>query len=196
MEKIDAERKTALRRGRNLGLTFLFYAFAGWCYESLFLCPIREHQFVNRGYLFGPWLPIYGFGALILLGMLSRLRQTQGPWSRRLLRALAVFLAITLLATAVELAAAYVIQAAGKDFSVLWYYGSYSFNFQGRVALWPSVRFGIVGMLVLYVLQPLLEGILRGPGRQKGLDIAFLLLGALFLADLLARHWLGSNFTA
>ena len=53
------ERKTkALRRGRDLGLIFLFYAFAGWCYECLFLCPIREHQFVNRDNVLHRMIPI------------------------------------------------------------------------------------------------------------------------------------------
>ena len=190
------ERKTkALRRGRDLGLIFLFYAFAGWCYECLFLCPIREHQFVNRGYLFGPWLPIYGAGALILLGLLDRGRKRPLRLGRADLRPAAVFLAIVLLTTGVELAATYLIQLAGKDFSVLWNYEQYPCNFQGRVALWPSVRFGIIGMIVLYLIQPLLERLLQGPRRQRKLDAAFLLLAALFLADLLARHWLGSNYT-
>lgn len=52
-------------------IIFCVYAFIGWIYEvSLIL--IRDHKFVNRGVLFGPFLPIYGFGILILLLILKR----------------------------------------------------------------------------------------------------------------------------
>ena len=185
-----------LRQVRDIALYFLFYSFAGWCYECLFLCPIREHQIVNRGFLFGPWLPIYGVGALVLLLLLDRSRQRPVWVGGVNLRPALVFLAIVALTTGVELAATYLMERAGKDFSALWYYGDYAFNFQGRVALWPSVRFGVIGMLVLYLIQPLLARFLRAPARQKRIDLAFFLLAALFLLDLVARFWLGSNFTA
>ena len=190
---MDRERS---RKIRDIALYFLFYSFAGWCYECLFLCPIREHQIVNRGYLFGPWLPIYGAGALLLLALLNRARKRPVRVGGVNIRPLLVFCAVLVLTTGVELAATYLIGLAGKDFSALWYYGSYRFNFQGRIALWPSVRFGIIGMIVLYLIQPLLERLLEGPARQKKIDAVFVLLGVLFLADLLARIWLGSNFTA
>lgn len=185
-----------LRQVRDIALYFLFYSFAGWCYECLFLCPIREHQIVNRGYLFGPWLPIYGAGALILLALLNRGKQNPLRLGGINVRPAAIFLAVILLTTGVELAATYLMELAGKDFSTLWYYGSYRFNFQGRIALWPSVRFGIIGMIVLYLIQPLLERLLHGPARQKKIDAVFVLAAVLFLADLLARIWLGSNFTS
>ena len=47
-------------------LVFYLYSFAGWCWEvSLYL--VKERRFVNRGFLTGPILPIYGFGALSVL---------------------------------------------------------------------------------------------------------------------------------
>ena len=54
----------------------------------------------------------------------------------------------------------------------------------------------IIGMIVLYLIQPLLERLLHGPARQKKIDAVFVLAAVLFLADLLARIWLGSNFTS
>lgn len=55
-------------------ITFCIYALIGWIYEvSLYL--INDHKFVNRGVLFGPFLPIYGFGALILLFLLKKFMQ-------------------------------------------------------------------------------------------------------------------------
>ena len=44
-------------------LLFFLYSFCGWCWE-VFLYLVKERRFVNRGFLFGPILPIYGFGAV------------------------------------------------------------------------------------------------------------------------------------
>ena len=52
-------------------IIFCVYAFIGWIYEvSWYL--IVKHEFINRGVLFGPFLPIYGFGILILLFLLRK----------------------------------------------------------------------------------------------------------------------------
>ena len=50
----------------NNYIIFCVYALFGWIYEVL-LILIRDHRFENRGVLFGPFLPIYGFGVLLLL---------------------------------------------------------------------------------------------------------------------------------
>ena len=47
-------------------LLFFLYSFCGWCWE-VFLYLVKERRFVNRGFLFGPILPIYGFGAVSIL---------------------------------------------------------------------------------------------------------------------------------
>ena len=47
-------------------LVFYLYCFLGWCFEST-VVSVQQRHFVNRGFLRGPMLPIYGFGATILL---------------------------------------------------------------------------------------------------------------------------------
>ena len=47
-------------------LFFLFYCFVGWCIESTFV-SCRKRQLVNRGFLNGPVIPIYGSGAIVIL---------------------------------------------------------------------------------------------------------------------------------
>ena len=47
-------------------LFFLFYCLAGWCIESIFV-SVRTRRLVNRGFLYGPAIPIYGFGAIAIL---------------------------------------------------------------------------------------------------------------------------------
>ena len=60
-----------------------------------------------------------------------------------------VFLGITLIATGVELLASYLLQIFTGGW--LWDYTNYSFNFEGRIALNPSIRFGIGGMIFMYM---------------------------------------------
>ena len=72
----------------NNYIIFCVYALFGWIYEvSLFL--IRDHQFVNRGVLFGPFLPIYGFGVLLLLFILKKFMSEQHTTSSILYTSLA-----------------------------------------------------------------------------------------------------------
>ena len=47
-------------------LLFFLYCVAGWVWESLYV-SIRKRSWVNRGFLHGPWLPIYGTGAILIL---------------------------------------------------------------------------------------------------------------------------------
>ena len=75
-------------------IIFAVYALIGWLYEvTLFL--IRDHIFVNRGVLFGPFLPIYGFGILILLLLLKRFMQKKHLASNLIWMSISTFTVIT-----------------------------------------------------------------------------------------------------
>ena len=65
---------------RDNYIRFVVYGFVGWLYEVLWFIIVR-HQFVNRGVLFGPYLPIYGFGMLILILLLSKYKSKKHPLS-------------------------------------------------------------------------------------------------------------------
>ena len=58
----------------NLILLFFAYAFLGWCIEVT-LKYFQFHRFINRGFLTGPWLPIYGSGAALGAGPTGILRR-------------------------------------------------------------------------------------------------------------------------
>ena len=60
---------------------FLVYCVFGWIYESIWCCMIYHRRgFINRGFLFGPWLPIYGVGFFIILGLFKLLRVKKPLW--------------------------------------------------------------------------------------------------------------------
>ena len=78
----------------NNYLIFCIYAFIGWIYEvSLIL--IRDHKFVNRGVLFGPFLPIYGFGILILLLILKRFMNKKHLLNNFIYSTISIFTVVT-----------------------------------------------------------------------------------------------------
>lgn len=75
-------------------IIFFVYAVIGWIYEvSLFL--IRDHVFVNRGVLFGPYLPIYGFGILILLIFLNSFMKKKHTFNNMFWSIISIFTVVT-----------------------------------------------------------------------------------------------------
>ena len=160
---------------------FLFYSFCGWVYEVL-IGLTEARGFINRGFLFGPWLPVYGFGAFMML-LLWPVKK-HGP--------LAVFSAAALTATVVELITSYLMQAVIGVW--LWDYSRNRWNYEGRIAPWPSIRFGFLALLMLYIIHPWLRGRLSAI-PQKTLRCLVFIFGALFLSDCIARIFLGSNLT-
>ena len=168
-------------------LYFFAYAVIGWLYEVFLEVVVYRWGFSNRGFLFGPYLPVYGFGALLLLaafGPLRRRRILLGPIS---ITPLLLFFGIMLLTTALELFTSYWMEWTAGGWQ--WDYSTYFCNFEGRIALNPSVRFGLGGLVFLYLVQPVLEkGVLR-LGVQKSRLLA-LFLFVLVLADFLRAMFL------
>ena len=168
-------------------LCFVFYSVFGWCYEVFLEVVVYRWGFSNRGVLFGPYCPVYGVGALLFLLLFYRLIQGK-PWKQRLLWLPLLFVGCMVSATLVELGASYLCQALTGSWP--WQtYVNYRYHFQGRIALSPSIRFGLGGLFFLYVLQPLLgRGLAalspRARGRLAallavlmGIDLVFFLVG-------------------
>ena len=127
---------------------FLVYAIIGWVYESVWCCMIYHHRgFINRGYLFGPWLPIYGVGFFVILGIFTLLKVKKPGW---------VFVV--------------------------------------RIALVPDLMFGLMIFVAMCLIQPGLKKLQNKFRDSKPHNIGFIIITALFMIDLIARIWLGSNY--
>ena len=94
------------------------------------------------------------------------------------------FVAIMAITTGIELIASYLLEWATGGW--LWNYNDYAFQFQGRIALNPSIRFGIGGILILYVIQPLLELGIAKLGRW-GMECFFFLGAAMIGTDFVIK---------
>ena len=123
---------------------FFLYCFLGWVWESCYVSAKRR-QWVNRGFLHGPMLPIYGTGAVIIL--LATIPVRDSLWL--------IFLLGMLAATALE----YVTGAAMEAlFKVrYWDYSGKPFNLNGHICLTSSLAWGAFSILLARVLHPPFE---------------------------------------
>ncbi len=176
---IRAARADTLRR---YFLYFLFYSILGWCYEVFLEVVVYRWGYSDRGVLTGPYCPVYGIGALVFLVLLYPLIRGKSV-RRRLAMVPVVFLGCGLAATLIELIASYLCEAVLGSWP--WQtYVDYAINFQGRIALSPSIRFGLGGVLFLYVLQPLWEKLVEAMGSRR--KWVFTVCAVVFAVDLVA----------
>lgn len=125
-------------------ILFLFYSFLGWAYETT-LCSVRQHTFINRGFLNGPLCPVYGCGAMLVILTLSDISNN----------VVALFLSGVLLTTALEYITSYFME---KLFHARWWdYSQRPFNINGRVCLLGAVVFGVMSVLVVRFVDPAIE---------------------------------------
>lgn len=123
---------------------FLLYAFLGWCMEVVF-CSINTGKFVNRGFLNGPLCPIYGFGAVIMVLLLTPI--SENVWL--------LYLGAAVLCSALELVTGFLLK---KLFHATWWdYSDQPFNIGGYICLKFTFLWGIAGVAMMRVLHPLVE---------------------------------------
>lgn len=125
---------------------FFFFSIIGWLWEVFYFIVIKG-QFVNRGFLRGPWLPIYGFACALLILF------TKSKKLRKLLNSpMLTFIFITIFCTILEYITSYVIEKyTGIRY---WDYSKLFMNINGRVCLRNSVFFGVGGSLCIYIIGP------------------------------------------
>ena len=180
MARKKKEKVNKILEAKKYYLYFMMYAVFGWLYEVFLEVVIYRWGYSDRGVLTGPYCPVYGVGALLFIFLVGPLIKKK-PLKKQILMIPVVFLLCGLVATGVELIASYLCE---------WFMGSwpwqtyldYKINFQGRIALSPSLRFGLGGILFLYILQPLFEKLL-GKLKEKHLNIIFYIIAIIFIID-------------
>ncbi len=170
------------RKISELFLFFLFVSWMGWVYEVFLELVVYRWGYSDRGVLTGPYCPVYGLGAVLLLFCLRRLMETHIRLWRLSLTPIMVFVGIVGIATAVELAASYCMEWTSGGWA--WDYTRFTPNFQGRIALNPSLRFGVGGMVLLYFFYPRLQKRLAGLSTRSVILLAGI-LWSIFLIDCL-----------
>ena len=103
---------------RDILFLFIVYSICGWIYEELVFI-LELNQVVNRGALFGPWLPIYGFGGLIIISLFYRFKDKKIMLGKLNIRPLVLFFETVIFATLVELVSTYLMDFTGGNFKSL-----------------------------------------------------------------------------
>lgn len=122
---------------------FFIYSFLGWLMESV-SDTIRKKKFVNRGFLIGPYCPIYGAGVLLITILLRK--YNNDVW-------ITFFMSLLICGT-LEYLTSYVME---KLFNARWWdYSQRKFNINGRICLETLIPFGIAGTFIVYIANPFL----------------------------------------
>lgn len=149
-------------------LWLMLYSVAGWVYESI-LCSITQKRFVNRGFLNGPYCPIYGCGALLDILILGRV---ENP--------ILLFFLGGIITTVLEYLTSYAME---KLFHTRWWdYSDQKFQINGRVCLLGAVVFGTLSVVLVKILHPALSAF-TAMIPQPVLQLVTIILLAGLLAD-------------
>lgn len=120
---------------------FFIYSFLGWVMESV-ADTIKKKKFVNRGFLIGPYCPIYGAGVLLITIFLAK--YNDDIW-------ITFFMSLLICGT-LEYLTSYVME---KLFKARWWdYSERKFNINGRICLETLIPFGIAGTFIIYIANP------------------------------------------
>lgn len=154
----------------DLLMMFYLFAFAGWIYECVFVF-LRDRKPINRGFLIGPILPLYGFGAVAVYLFLR-------PFCR--IPTLLYFMGMVM-ATVLEYVTGWVLE---RCFHTKWWdYSEEPYNIHGRVALIPSLFWGVLSLVMFDFLLPMAEMVIEAIPRQAG-EILLAATLAVTAADL------------
>lgn len=150
-------------------LYFLIYGFLGWCCEVSF-ATLKTGKFVNRGFLNGPICSIYGFGMIIVLLVLTPVKEN--PFI--------LFLCSMILTTLLEFITGFILE---KFFHKKWWdYSNEPFNIKGYVCVRFSVLWGLCCLLVVDIFHPLIEKIVSSISVNLSL-IIIIICFVIYIVD-------------
>ena len=133
---------------QRLFILFLIYSFSGWIIEVI-VEFIYSRKLINRGFLIGPVCPVYGFGAVFITLLLSHYSNDY----------FAMFGLSFIICGALEYFTSYILE---KIFNARWWdYSNEKFNIKGRICLENLIWFGIAGIAVIKVLNPMFDNLIN-----------------------------------
>lgn len=160
-------------------LLFMVYSVAGWIMEVI--CKsIEARKFIDRGFMIGPYCPIYGWGAIAITILLNRYTN---DW-------IVLFLMSIITCGILEYGTSYIME---KLFHARWWdYSKRKYNINGRICLETLIPFGILGLIIMYITNPfILSQLTKIP--EATLNIIAIILFVIFSIDVLISLVVVSN---
>jgi uncharacterized membrane protein len=148
----------------------MIYSFFGWVMEMI-VCSIYDKKVVNRGFLIGPYCPIYGCGCILIISLLFKYRSDP----------ITLVIMAILICGLLEYFTSYIME---KLFKARWWdYSNKRFNINGRICLETLVAFGGLALLLTYIINPFFVGIIDGFSNVLLIVLAMILL-VIFIVDM------------
>lgn len=153
-------------------MTFITYSIIGWLWESVY-CSIKAKHFVYRGFLLGPYCPVYGFGVTAVLLLVPE-------YSGSILN---LYFNVVVIVTVIEYVTSWLLE---KLFNMsLWNYSKIPMNIDGRVAVPVSLFWGVGCVLLIKVINPHVQVVINE--FIKGTNgIGPVVVLAIFMADVIS----------
>ncbi len=155
-------------------ILFMFYSFLGWIMEIIFTL-YKDKTLVNRGFLMGPYCPIYGSGCILIILLLNK--YVNDP--------LALFVMSMVICSILEYMSSYIME---KLFKARWWdYSDRKFNINGRICLETLIPFGLLGCFLMYVINPFISNILLSIPSGI-LNVLAIILLIIFVVDIITSY--------
>lgn len=165
---------------KNIFFVFFFYSIIGWLVEVIDYL-IYEKRFINRGFLIGPYCPIYGFGCVFITLCLSENNDF-----------VSLFLKSALICSVLEYFTSYIME---KVFKYRWWdYSNRRFNINGRICLETTIPFGLGACVVIKLINPILFKLL-GLMSNTVSTILFIILLTIIIVDTIFSIFFVSKIT-
>ncbi len=149
---------------------FFLFGIAGWIYESSYV-SIRNKKWINRGFLSGPIIPIYGVGATVVYMAFENYKG----------RYLLIFFGGIILASILEYVTSFLMEIL---FHAKWWdYSNVKYNIKGRICLSASIFWGILSVVLTEILGPLALNLIAFIKRPIGEYIGYIMV-IIFLWDI------------
>ena len=149
----------------NYFLIFFIYSIIGWITETIY-ASIKEKKIVNRGFLIGPYCPIYGCGSILMILYLTQYKNNF----------ITVFLLSMFICCFLEYLTSYLME---KIFKARWWdYSDKKYNLNGRICGENALLFGLGGLSIIYIINPLVNHIIKlfNPTITVTLSIIFFII--------------------
>ena len=153
---------------------FFIYSILGFLAEGIFTLITSGH--FSSGILYGPWTPVYGFGAILTI-VISR-KIFKNMHQSRLVETMVTFIVLTVVLTLIEWIGGILIENLFHE--TLWNYKHYKYNIGNYIALEMSLLWGIASILIIYFVKPIIDKIVTKIPKS----ITFIIT-TLFIIDLI-----------
>ncbi len=155
---------------------FLFYSFLGWCLECCYAYS-KQKNFINRGFLNGPFCPVYGFGILSIIILANPIINLMP--NNAIIKNGILFIYTVIITSAIEYFTGFLLETFFK--TTWWDYKKRPFNIKGRICLKFSIIWGLISLVILNKIHPFVHKVISLIPINIGIKTIYVALTYFFI---------------